>query len=483
MPLTQRTDLPGINVPPPPEILYNDKILDFLALCLDPSTRCVTSEGTIRSAKTVSNIEAFHLLVQRQKGKYALIAAENYDAIRTNILQAERGLLTLWPSKYQLAKAEIGGYYVEAKTPNGFKEILLCGYSDASKWEKILGKDIETVLVDEANIADKQFIDETFARQGATEHPVTLFTLNGDDPQHWLYQERINKSVLVGNCPASTKAELEGQRLKKRGYYYTWWGFDDNPKLTRDQKRELKHEFPVGSYYHKTKVLGERGKWGVLIFADYMTTDLIKNLYFNELTKQVDKTRLNPKLNIDRFTIGVDIAEGKAFNVFVLTGFDRTYSKACIVDHMVFKSVDASGRPVGFKYKTEMFKAFLAKHREKHIEFASVDSAEGNYINDLNGENLGIPIIPSYKATIKQRIDLLIILMNKGRILFDVSCADIYQAYQSSIWTKGKEGVEREDSGAMANDIMDATEYSLTTYMGALSTAAGRFGPQNGARA
>lgn len=482
MPLQQRNSVAGVNTIPVPEVLYNDKILDYLALCLDPTTRCLTSEGTIRSAKTVSSIEGFHLLIQRMRGKYALIAAENYDAIRTNILQAERGLLTLWPGKYELVRAEIGGYYVEAKTPNGIKEILLCGYSDASKWEKILGKDIEIVFIDEANIADKQFVDETFARQGATDHPVTIFTLNGDDPQHWLYQERINKSILIGKCPASTKTELDNQRVKKRGYYYIWWGFDDNPKLTSAQKKELRHEFPVGSYYHKTKVLGERGKWGILIFADYMTSDLIKNLYYNEITRQVDRTRLNQKLGIDRFTIGVDIAEGKAYNVFVLTGFDKTYSKAYIIDHMIFKSVDASGRPVGFKYKTELFRAFLAKHQDKRIEFASVDSAEGNYINDLKGENLGIPIIGSYKATIKQRIDLLIILMNKQRIIFDTSCADIYQAYQSSVWSKGKEGIEREDSGAMANDIMDATEYSLTTYMTALSTAASRNDAQQGGK-
>ena len=471
MPSKKPTTLAQLTVPLP-EVQYNDKILDAIQVALDPRTRCLTFEGTIRSAKTVTAIQIFHLLVQRMKGKYALIAAENYDAIRTNLLQAERGLMTLYPDKYRFVKEEIGGFYVEAVTKGGIKEILLCGYSDSSKWEKILGKDIEIVMIDEVNIADKQFVDECFARQGATEHPVTIFTLNGDDPQHLIYQERVNKSLIVGNCPASTKAEMDAQKIKKRGYFYMWWSFDDNPKLTQDQKRELRHEFPVGSYYHKTKILGERGKWGILIFADYMESNLVQNCFvYDAKNKRVDYSKLDPKLGIVHFTMGVDIAEGKASNVFVLTGFDRTYGRAFVLDRLIFKSRDDMGRPVGFKKKTEYLKAFLAKHIDKKLDFISVDSAEGNYINDLNGEKLGVPIIPSYKATIKQRIDLLIILFNKHRITFDPQCADIYAAYQSATWTKGKEGIEREDNGATANDIMDATEYSLTTYMTALTTA------------
>lgn len=471
MPTKRNRTLAELSVPLP-EIQYNDKILDAIQLALDPRTRCLTFEGTIRSAKTVTAIQIFHLLVQRMKGKYALIAAENYDAIRTNLLQAERGLMTLYPDKYRFVKEEIGGFYVEAVTKGGIKEILLCGYADSSKWEKILGKDIEVVMIDEVNIADKQFVDETFARQGATEHPVTIFTLNGDDPQHVIYAERINKSLIVGNCPASTKAEMGKQNVKKRGYFYMWWSFDDNPKLTQEQKRELRHEFPVGSYYHKTKILGERGKWGILIYADYMDNSLIQNLYaYDRNTKRIDASKLDPKHNIVHYTMGVDIAEGKASNVFILMGFDKNYGRAFVLDHLIFKSRDDMGRPVGFKKKTEYLKAFLAKHQEKRLDFISVDSAEGNYINDLRGENLGVQVIGSYKATIKQRIDLLIILFNKKRILFDSSCADIYAAYQSATWTKGKEGIEREDSGATANDIMDAAEYALTTYMTALSTA------------
>lgn len=455
-------------------IIYNKKILDFLSLCLHPSTRCITSEGTIRSAKTVSNIVAFHLLVQRQKSKYALIAAENYDAIRTNILQAEKGLMTLYPGVYTFCRQKIGGYYIEAKTPNGIKEILLCGYSDTSKWEKILGKDIETVFVDEANIADKQFIDETFARQGATDHPVTLFTLNGDDPQHWVYQERINKSLLVGKCPASTKVEIDNQKIKKRGYYYTWWGFDDNPKLTVRQKIELRHEYPIGSYYHKTKVLGERGKWGVLIYADYMSPE--RNFKVLHIKDAQGKRILDPKYGICKYVLSMDVAQNKAFNTFILHGYPANHSVDYILDCMAFKS-NEGGKMVGYTKKTELLKAFLAKHQDIRGQFECivVDSAEDNYIRDLRNAGLGIPVIGSWKATIKQRIDLNIICLNKGNLIIDIEeCPEIYNAFLSATWVKGKEGILRSDPGGkdadtIINDYLDGTEYGQTLHMHALS--------------
>lgn len=473
---TQTRKSSDVFTPEIPVVLYNDKILDAIALAMDPSAREITFEGTIRSAKTVTAIQIFHLLVQRQTSTFALIAAENFDSIRDNILKADRGLMTMYPELYHLMRDEIGGYYVEAITPNGIRKILLCGYADTSKWQKILGKDIETILIDEANVADKQFVDECHARQGATNHPVLIQTLNGDDPQHWLYQERINKSIIVGNCPASTRADMDRVKVKKRGYYYVWWGFDDNPKLTLKQKTELRHEYPKGSYYHKTKVLGERGKWGSLIYADYM--DQLRNYRDLYVKDKNGKRVLDPKLGICKYVISCDVAENKAFNVFILHGYDATHSNDYILDCEFFKS-NEGGKANGYAKKTLMLKAFIQKHADikQQVECIVVDSAEDNYIRDLRNEGLGLSVIGSWKATIKQRIDLVILLLNKGRMVIDLACLAVYQAFQGSTWVKGKEGVEREDSGnksgkvndILANDIIDATEYGQTLHMFALS--------------
>ncbi|MDY0373816.1 MAG: hypothetical protein RBQ86_06835 [Candidatus Izemoplasmatales bacterium] len=458
-----------------PELILNDKILDALSwIALDeditaekdfiPETRLFIMEGTIRSAKTVTAVIGFAKRVKKQKGKFALIAAKDFDAINDNILNAELGLFSLFPDDFRLKRDKIGGYYLEVVGTE--KRILLVGYSDVAKWKKILGKDLETILIDEINIADELFIKECFARQAATTHPILIGTLNGDDPNHVIYRERINKCLILGNAPASIVAEMNAERKKKRGYYYTHWTFDDNPKLTVKQKARLRVEYPTGSFYHKTRILGERGKWGKMIFADYMSPDLIVNINAVD-----DKGK--SKYPIERYTIGMDIAENRATNVIALLGFDKDFRWVVLVDLEVFKS-EQNGRSVGYAYKTQMLRAFLERHSNilNKIDGAFIDSAEGNYISDLQAERLPIAIAACYKATIKERIDLNIILFNGKRFLFDVKCIAAYNAFMAATWVPGKEGKEREDNNLPMNDIMDATEYGETRHMNKLLNAA-----------
>lgn len=465
-----------------PDLLFNGKIITSLAWIDNetgffdpvtmrqiPETRVFVLEGTIRSAKTVTAIIGFHRRAQRQKAKFALIAAKDYDAINDNILNAELGLLTMFPNKYKIQRDEIGGYYVAVLGSD--KKILLAGYSDASKWKKILGKDIETIFIDEVNIADELFVKESFARQAATDHPITIMTLNGDDPNHVIYRERINKCIIIGDAPASIVAEMDtpvehlGKKVvvKKSGYYYTHWTFKDNPKLTVKQRRAMASLFPIGSYYHKTRILGERGIWGMMIYADYMTPELLVDL------NAVDDMG-RPKYPIAKYTIGVDIAEARAANVFALLGFSADYRYVYIVDLFVFKS-NEGGKSVGYTKKTELLKVFLAKHAGKAIEGIFVDSAEGNYIKDLQAMNLGIPVVESYKATILERIHLFVMLFSRRRCLINTPCLHAYQAFQSATWKKGREGKEREDNNLPMNDVMDATEYAATRHMNAILAA------------
>jgi hypothetical protein len=136
----------------------------------------------------------------------------------------------------------------------------------------------------------------------------------------------------------------------------------------------------------------------------------------------------------------------------------------------VFKS-NEGGKSVGYAKKTEMLRAFLAKHRGKPIEGIFVDSAEGNYIKDLQSYNLGVPVTECYKATILERIHLNVMLFSRGRLLMDASCLQAYQAFMNAVWKKGKEGKEREDNNLPMNDIMDGVEYAQTRHMNALLLA------------
>ena len=69
------------------------------------------------------------------------------------------------------------------------KIIYCAGYADESKWKDILGSQYGVVGVDEANIANINFLRELAMRRD-----YWMLTLNPDDPNLEIYSEIINRS-------------------------------------------------------------------------------------------------------------------------------------------------------------------------------------------------------------------------------------------------------------------------------------------------
>lgn len=429
-------------------IKFTKKHIDFLALALKQNVRLLALEGTVRSSKTVIGIQAFFYKVYDSNAQIHLIAGRDFDTINNNILTNDMGLVTLFPQYCKLIKDKIGGYYVQMTTPKGIKKILLVGYTNKSKWTKILGLSIENIFVDEVNIADKQFIDECFVRQVSFDNPLTIWTLNGDVPTHWIYTEYINRCKILGYAPASIRADMDRVN-KQEKWYYTFWNFTDNPVMTPEKIKETYTIYPVGSYYFTIKILGERGAPGKLIYIDYLSDKLFKKFDIKEWHS---------------YGIGMDIGASRAKNTIVLKAFDALPTKTMVVDAWEFQQL-------GYEEKKKKLIAFCRMYAHLPIKYISIDSAEANFIRDLKSEfkNLGLPpVIESYKATIKDRIDMNIVLMSSVRTFFNSESEGakrVYLAYSIAKWTEGKEGQEREDKNEWHNDMIDGDEYSMTRHM------------------
>src|SRR5690606_26684022 len=91
------------------------KYLDVLRLSLRDYTRLLVFEGTIRSSKTESAKPIFMFNVFDSNEELHLIAANDFDSIRDNVLEGEHGLLTMFPEHLSLRKDKIGGYYLHVK--------------------------------------------------------------------------------------------------------------------------------------------------------------------------------------------------------------------------------------------------------------------------------------------------------------------------------------------------------------------------------
>lgn len=237
---------------------------------------------------------------------------------------------------------------------------------------------------------------------------------------------------------------------KIEGYYYVHFTMYDNPTMTKEKIDRAESIFPKNSYYYKIKILGERGTTGKLIFNDYMTAE-----------KHIDDLS---KIIYNEYVVGVDIGSTRALNSISLVGFKGNYTEVGIVDKDSFKQC-------GYDKKKELLinTVLFWRDKGKNIRCVSVDSAEQNFIYDLKTafKPYGIDVIPSYKATIKERCDLLIILLALRKIKFNNTKEgrEAYQAYQMAKWVEGKENEEREDNNDPINDIMDSIEYALTRHM------------------
>ena len=337
--------------------LFNNKILDAIAIAIRPTTRQLTFEGTIRSSKTVTAIEAFFWRVYYSDGTRHLVASYDSDTLKNNILEADgHGLLTKFSAYCREKKDRIGGWYIEVGTPTGKKQISLCSYSNKSKWKKVLGGSIENIFIDEANVADPQFINECYSRQVSFEHPLTVYTLNGDVPTAFIY-EHINPSKIIGHAPASIYAEMD-HVPKKKGYYYLHWTMADNPIMTLDKIAAAAELYPIGSYYHKIKILGERGTPGKLIYVDYMDEE--------KLLQEVDVSKYHS------FTISMDVGATRAKNSISLVGYTYGYTKAALITKKTFPCV-------GYNEKTAKLKAFILYCQgigARNIENVIIDNAE-----------------------------------------------------------------------------------------------------------
>lgn len=440
------------------KLIINDRFLDVMTVALSPKTRLLVGEGTIRSGKTVDIKNAFFEAVQDSDEEMHLIAAQDLDAINDNILDGFDGLLNIYPEYLKITRDEIGGFYIACKCdlpgrPRE-KKILLAGTVNSNKWKKILGKTLGVIMVDEVNTASEQFVDECFSRQTSANRPLTLWTMNGDVPTHWIYEKYINRCKIIGEAPASIRADMDKVQ-KEAGWYYMHFTMKHNPIMTPEKIEAASRIYPVGSYYYTIKILGERGAPGKLIYLDYLSEQLFKPFKSEEWFK---------------YTIGVDIGAGRAKNSFSLRAFKHDNSETMVVDGWEFQGL-------GYEEKKKKLIAFCQMYKHLPITGIFIDSAEANFIRDIQGDfkRLGLPeVAESYKATIKERIDMNIVLFATKRSFFNSDSAfakRLYQAYSIAKWVEGKEGEEREDKNEWLNDLIDSDEYAQTRYMKALMKA------------
>lgn len=218
-------------------------------------------EGTTYSGKTTVGFGVkFMLEVALSKKKFHGIAGKDLATVEKNVINAERGLMAEWGDYVEYkgsGTSKIKLPHIVFTQEDGTQKIIyVFGYDDKARWEKALGGQLGCLGVDEANIADMDFLQEAAMRQD-----YMLWTLNPDDPELPIYKQYINQSRPLAkyraDYPSELLEELSLPPVASRTHWY--FTFNDNIACTAEKKQQIIENVPVGTKRYKNKILGLRG--------------------------------------------------------------------------------------------------------------------------------------------------------------------------------------------------------------------------------
>lgn len=199
-------------------------------------------EGAVRSGKTVAANTAWIKYVINSPENRFLMSGNTIASLYTNVIDGDFGILNIADGLAEYKVDKDGNRIVEIKSPF-YDEPKICycvGGHDESSFKKIRGRSIGGWYADEININPKSFIEEAFRRSIVSKDRRNFWTLNPDNPSHWIYSDYIDKYL----------------NEKLEGYSYYHFTLDDNNAIPESRKEELKKQYK-GAFYSRY-ILGLR---------------------------------------------------------------------------------------------------------------------------------------------------------------------------------------------------------------------------------
>ena len=286
-------------------------------LRLNPFTNGIDEEileGQTSAGKTTVGLGLkLILLAALSPKKLHLLCGANLGKVEDNIISKDNGILDIaqtygfkvdyFPNGHGIFnKAHI---LIYGKTPDQDKILRVAGYGDESKWKDILGSQYGVVGVDEANIANIEFLRELSMRRD-----YWMLTLNPDNPDLDIYKEFINRSRPLEEFKGDYPEELMNQIIsvpERKGSVHWYFTMDDNAALSEEKKEQIRNSVPAGSKQYKNKILGLRGRAEGLVFKRFDRNKQVINMPLEMLTPQTFRDMvLKPYEQVSYIFCGLD---------------------------------------------------------------------------------------------------------------------------------------------------------------------------------
>lgn len=289
----------------------------------------------------------------------------------------------------------------------------------------------------------ESFIKVAMARQIASKEPKILWDLNPCSPNHRIYKDYIDKY----------KDNFLG------GYNYGHFTIADNLSISEERKQEIISQYGVGTVWYKRDILGMRCVAEGNIYEDFANHPE-KYIISREECKRKVFTHINT---------GIDFGGNKSADAFVSVGFT-----AGLREVIVFKDFENKGKKNAEKLEDDFTIYCQEIQDERNMGMNSYcDSAEQTLIGSLTTavykNNLRVNINDAKKSEIKERMRMILRLMNKGRFKVCEDCKSVIKALSEAVYNS-KQGHEDErlDDGTSPIDPLDAMEYAIEPHLNEL---------------
>jgi len=429
-------------------------------------------EGTTYAGKTTVGAVKFLFRVAESPQRTHIMAGNDLGTLEKNVITKDHGLLDVFGSLlsyYPKGANKITMPHLLYHTPGGDKIIYVLGYDNKARWKKALGGQYGCVYIDEANIADMDFIREVSIR-----YDYMMMTLNPDDPNLPVYKEYINRCRPLPEWADQTPQELLKQldQPPMPGWVHWYFTFDDNPALTPEKREQLLAGVAPGTKLWKNKIKGLRGRSTGLVFS-LQDRSLI---HAGTLKKQIEKK----EIHFMQVSAGVDTSYSQKSPdtfAFVFSGITTDRKKITLAA----KVLNNQGRrvPLAPSDIPPLLANFLEANREHWGLFARsvfIDSADDATITECQKykrQNGSIyEFVPAWKKTkIIDRINLQAGWMAHGDfLLVQEYCQPEIDELNAYSWDEDRDNVPEDGN----DHTINADQYSWLPYKSLIGSAVKR---------
>lgn len=389
-------------------------------------------EGAVRSAKTVASSLAWGMYVTDSQEKIFIMSGRTQASLYRNVIGGDFGIISLFGKKnveYKVTRE--GSRVLVFHTKKGDKYCYCFGADNAASHGALRGLTAGGWYADEINMHNRDFVDEAFRRTIVSKDRKNFWTLNPDNPYHWIYRDYIDEY---------TKKQLKGFHL----WHFT---LDDNLAISDERKEELKQQY--SGVFYRRYILGER----------CLAEDVIYDMWDENI--HIINTGGNPHI-WEKLYVSCDYGTHNpcTFGLYGVRG-----NRVHLIKTYYYDGRNEGVQKSDTEYAEDMVD-FLGTLKA-HVKAIIVDPSASSFITELRKPKYKLPNVIQAKNDVVDGIRVVqSFLKNKLLTIEEGECKDYEREFSTYSWDM-KAAIKGLDIPIKENDhCLDALRYLIFTLFG-----------------